>query len=319
MSEIAKQSHPAAAPQPPNSAHESANADKNGWILVGAMTAVVIYAYWNTLMGTAVAWSTPMYNHGYLIPLIALMLLYMRRQPFSADVDSKERWWGVGTIVAATAIRVFASQHTNFTADRASLILCLFGVFLFVGGVRTIRWAGPPILIFLPFMFPWPDFLVDNILRPMQKIATASSVYALQTLGVESYRDGNRIELEHSALNVVEQCSGLRMLTIFIALSIAVAMISNNRPMWERLVIVFPSSLMIAVLVNCIRITVTGLFYNSELKVPGIDAVFHDAPGWFMMPLAMGFLFLEMQILSRLVIEDDSASAPPQIGGHLTG
>ena len=248
-----------------------------------------------------------MYSHGYLIPIIAAGLLYYRREAFQ-PASTIERWWGVGIIAVATLARVIASILVQFSIDRLSLIACLIGVFIFVGGFRTLRWAGPAIA-FLVFMFPLPRVLVDNILRPMQTMATISSVYALQTFGVDVYREGNRIVLEHTPMNVVDQCSGLRMLTIFIAIAVAIVMISNDRPWWQRICILL-SSVPIALLVNCIRITITGLLYNLNLDPEQADVVnhiFHDFAGLIMMPLALGFLFLEMQILSRLVIDDTSS------------
>ena len=252
-----------------------------------------------------------MYSHGYLIPAFAAFLLYLRREPFG-EVTSAERWWGAGLIIAATLMRVLGTYMVQFTLDRLSLLLCLMGVFIMVGGFRTIRWAGPAIG-FLVFMFPLPRILVDNILRPMQTMATMSSVYALQTFGLDVYRDGNRIELESQAMNVVDQCSGLRMLTIFIALAVAIVMISNHRPWWERIVILL-SSIPIALLVNCIRITLTGLLYSLSVNENIANQIFHDFAGLIMMPLALGFLFLEMQILSRLVIEDKSAPSSLGVG-----
>ena len=286
---------------------------KTSWTLIAILTALVAYSYLNTIVGTAVAWDDPMYNHGYLIPLFAAVLLYIRREPFE-EVTNKERWFGVGIIVAAVATRITASYLVNFTIDRLSLIVCLIGVFVFVGGFRALRWAGPPIL-FLAFMFPLPRILVDNILRPMQTLATMSSVYALQTLGVDVFREGNRIVLEHRPMNVVDQCSGLRMLTIFIALAVAIVLVSNHRPWWDRLIIL-ASSIPIALLVNTIRITVTGLLYNLNVGETIVDQIFHDFAGLIMMPLALGFLFIEMQILSRLVIEDEKAQSVGMGIGH---
>jgi exosortase len=285
--------------------------EKSTWALLGAMVLVVVACYWNTIVGTAEAWSSPMYSHGYLIPAFAAFLLYMRREPFG-PVTTKERWWGVGIVAAATIVRLLGSYMVQFTIDRLSLVICLMGIFILVGGLRTIRWAGPAIA-FLVFMFPLPGFLVDRILRPLQTVATMSSVYALQTFGLDVYREGNRIELENQAMNVVDQCSGLRMLTIFIALAVAIVMISNHRPWWER-VIILMSSVPIALLVNCIRITVTGLLYSLNVDENIANQIFHDFAGLIMMPMALGFLFLEMQILSRLVIEDKSAPASFGVG-----
>jgi exosortase len=253
-----------------------------------------------------------MYSHGYLIPAFAAFLLYLRREPFG-DVTNLERWWGVGIIATATMLRISGSYMVQFTIDRLSLVLCLLGVFILVGGFRTLRWAGPAIG-FLVFMFPLPGFMVDKILRPLQTVATISSVYALQTFGIEVYRDGKRIEMEGaSTMNVVDQCSGLRMLTIFIALALAIVLISTHRPWWERIIVLF-SSVPIALLVNCIRITVTGLLYSLKLDEQIVNQIFHDFAGLIMMPMALGFLFLEMQILSRLVIEDKSAPQSAHVG-----
>jgi exosortase len=289
--------------------------DKLGWMQIGVLTAAVIYCYWNTLVGTAEAWTSPMYSHGYLIPAFAAFLLYLRREPFG-EVTMLERWWGVGIVTAAIVIRVIGSRRVEFTVDRLSLIPCLLGVFVLVGGFRTLRWAGPAIG-FLAFMFPLPGFLVDKLLRPMQTMATMSSVFALQVFGLDVYREGNRIELESQTMSVVDQCSGLRMLTIFVALAVAIAMISTHRPWWERILILV-SSVPIALLVNCIRITMTGLLYSLNVNENIANQIFHDFAGLIMMPIALGLMFLLMQILSHLFIEDKSAPSA-SLGMGLAG
>ncbi len=111
-------------------------------------------------------------------------------------------------------------------------------------------------------------------------------------------------------LGVVEACSGLRMLTIFVALAVAITLVTD-RPWWERIVTIV-SAVPIALAVNIVRITVTGILHltaGPELA----EMVFHDLAGWFMMPMALGLLYIEFQILSHLVIEEDQ-TGPMQIG-----
>ena len=148
------------------------------------------------------------------------------------------------------------------------------------------------------------------MLRPLQSLATKVSLYVLQTLGVESYSEGNRIMLDQIQMGVVDACSGLRMLTIFSALAAAIAMISTNRPWWERITILF-SAIPIALAVNVIRITVTGLMYNFGVKDEIVQMVLHDAAGLIMMPMALGMLYLEYQILAKLVIEETPERLSP--------
>ena len=82
-----------------------------------------------------------------------------------------------------------------------------------------------------------------------------------------------------------------------------------ERPWWDKFVILL-SAIPIALLVNIIRITVTGLLY----MIVGQDNQFaqklgHDWAGYFMMPLALGFLWLELQILERLTVPVDTRPA----------
>ena len=87
---------------------------------------------------------------------------------------------------------------------------------------------------------------------------------------------------------------------------IAMTMITE-RPWWQNLIIIL-SAIPIALAVNLIRIVVTGLLYlmlgpESEIA----KHFFHDLAGWFMMPLAFVFLYVEMKILEHILIEESSA------------
>lgn len=282
----------------------STNSDSNQtqfWIIAGVLSAIVVLCYGNMLLAVVESWSGT-YSHGYMIPLLGLGLLYLRRQDW-VEPEFNERMIGGGIIIASTIARVLASRSVLLTLDRLTFVTCLLGVFILVGGFRAFRWSAPPIA-FLAFMFPWPGYMVNNIMRPMQTMATMASVYLLQTFGVDAYRDGNRIELDLAPVNVAEQCSGLKMLTLFIALCVAIAMISNHRPLWERIAIVFPSSLIIAILANVARITITALLMNFGGEEELLGVMFHDVAGLLMMPFALGLLFLEMKILENLIIDD---------------
>ncbi len=283
--------------------------DVRCWAVFGVLAGIMTWAYWNGLAGIAQAWESPQYSHGYLIPGFTVALLYFRRQPLSVTVPVWQRVLGLVFIAVAMLIRIAATQRAIMTIDRLMYIPSLMGVFLIIGGLSSLRWSAPP-LGFMVFMYPLPRFLEDDMLRPLQSLATKVSLYVLQTLGVESYSEGNRIMLDQIQMGVVDACSGLRMLTIFSALAAAIAMISTNRPWWERITILF-SAIPIALAVNVIRITVTGLMYNFGVKDEIVQMVLHDAAGLIMMPMALGMLYLEYQILAKLVIEETPERLSP--------
>jgi exosortase len=185
--------------------------------------------------------------------------------------------------------------------DAVSLLPCLAGVTLLLGGWRVLRWAWPAIL-FLVFMIPLPGGLAGLLSHPLQRVATITSTYLLQTIGVPAVAQGNVIWLTSGNIGVVEACSGLRMLILFIAICVGASFLIQ-RPLWEKGFVIC-SALGIGVVTNIIRITVTGILYEtagSELA----EMVFHDLAGWLMMPLATGILGLELLLLSKLLV------APP--------
>ncbi|MBI3406893.1 MAG: archaeosortase/exosortase family protein [Planctomycetes bacterium] len=161
------------------------------------------------------------------------------------------------------------------------------------------RWAWPAVA-FLAFMIPLPHTGAVALSGPMQSFATEVSTFALQVLGRPALSEGNVILLGDLELGIVEACSGLRMLVVFFALSTAVALLSA-KPMWERILIAV-SALPIALAANVLRITITGVLYDTAGAELG-NAIFHDLMGWLMMPIGLAFLGLELWILKRLLSE----------------
>jgi exosortase/archaeosortase family protein len=71
-----------------------------------------------------------------------------------------------------------------------------------------------------------------------------------------------------------------------------------RRPLVDRLVLVI-SAIPVALLANIVRITVTGILYETVGgEVP--SAFYHDLAGWLMIPLALALYWLEIAVLSRL-------------------
>lgn len=274
--------------------------ERHAWLTIGALTVLLLYSYWPGLTNATSAWNNPQYSHGWMVPLFSLGLLFWWRKPLG-QVTPSAQVTGLGILVLSFLLRLACAKYRIVTIDMYTLVPALAGVFLLVGGWGVFRWAWAPIG-FLLFMYPLPDEATRYLLGPLQTLATIVSTYALQTLGLDAYREGNQIILGEMHLGVVDACSGLRMLTIFIALSVALVLL-GERVWWENLVIL-ASAIPIALIVNSVRITVTGVLYqvaSSEIA----EMVFHDLAGWVMMPMALGMLFLEQYLLSRLFLPEE--------------
>ncbi len=281
------------------------------WIIIAVLCAVLIGTFWNTLSTLVGVWHDPQYSHGYLVPIFTIVLLAMRRQLFM-PVDNSARWAGVGIIALALVLRLIGAMLINGLFEMLAIIPALMGIFLIAGGWSMLRWSWAP-LAFLVFMMPLPEHASSMLMTPLQRVATVSSTFTLQTVGVDAYYTGNQIKIgEGFPLNVEEQCSGLRMCTIFLAMAVAMTMITE-RPWWQNGIII-ASAIPIAVLVNLIRIVITAILYlwlgpDSEVA----RQFFHNLAGWFMMPLAFAFLYGEMVFLEHIFVEDTSST--PMIVG----
>jgi exosortase len=267
--------------------------------LAAVVLLAVLWAHWTTLGDMAQRWAhDPQYSHGYLVPGFAALLLWLRREQI-AGAAVQASWLGWPVLALGLALRLVGGFYYFVWFDDVALLPTLAGLVLLLGGGRLWAWAWPGIA-FLAFMVPLPHRVSVALAGPLQNFATATSTFALQTLGFPALAEGNVIRLNEVEIGIVEACSGLRMLVIFFALSTAVALLIR-RPLWERLVVLF-SAVPIALVVNVLRITVTGILFET-VGGAWANAVFHDLAGWLMMPLALAALAGELQLLKRLFLE----------------
>ena len=272
------------------------------WIIFGGLVLLVTYCYLNMLSYTAVWWKNPLYSHGYLVPAFSAFLFYVRYQPLR-EVETSERFIGLAIIVVCLLVRLWAAYVDMNPLDRLSYVGALLGVCQLVGGYSMMRWAGPAVG-FLIFMYPLPSVLEHSVLLFLQKLAAISSTWVLQLLGAPALRDGNRIMIDQVPLEVADACSGLRMSTIFGAMSVAMAILIK-RPWWDRLTILL-SAIPIALVTNVIRITVTALLYMVFPESELVHQLVHDWAGLAMMPVALGLLWIELQILELITVPIES-------------
>lgn len=207
-------------------------------------------------------------------------------------------------ILAAGAMRFISARFYFELIDPISLLPLLAGLTLVFGGWPALAWSWPAIF-FLGFMVPLPGFISDSLSHELQRIGTIGSVYILQTVGMPAVAQGNVIWLTEGKIGVVEACSGLRMLNVFIAMCCGAAILLD-RPFWERCLIVL-SALPIGVAANILRISVTGVLFETA-GPEWAERVFHDMAGLLMMPLAILMLGIELYLLSILLLPPAESS-----------
>lgn len=256
----------------------------------------LVWAYWPALTNLVHRWlSDARYSHGFLVPLLALLVWRTRRRTHPA-VEARSSWWGLPVLLSGIALRLSGAYYYLDFFDGLSLLPVLWGLALLAGGWPLAIQTGPAIGI-LFFMLPLPFQMEGALSAPLQRLGTAVSTFALQTLGLPAVSEGNIILIDDLSIGVLEACNGLGMLSAFFAISTTVALLIQGPPL-DRL-IVFLSAIPIGVLMNLLRLTATGLVY-AVIGAPAAQTFFHDLAGWLMMPLAFAAVGLELYLLRRL-------------------
>jgi exosortase/archaeosortase family protein len=117
--------------------------------------------------------------------------------------------------------------------------------------------------------------------------------------------------MTNAKIGVVEACSGLRMLMLFLAITVGASFLIK-RPFWEKAFVAL-SALVIGVITNILRITVTAVLYEY-VSAEWAERVFHDLAGWLMMPAATVLLYLELFVLSKLLVVPVEKTGPVMLG-----
>lgn len=260
------------------------------------LCGAAIWSYWTTLVAMAGKWwNDPQYSQGYLVPLFSLLVLYLRRN-LIAGITPKTDFRGLILIAAGMAVHVLCGYFNADWIDGVSFLPVIAGVFWLLGGWGYFRWSWPAVM-FLIFMIPLPYTVETGLAYPLQRIATIGSEYLLQTFGFSAVAEGNVIFLTQGRIGVMEACSGLSMLLIFFAL--ATAMVILYQPPWLDRIALIVSAVPIAIVVNILRITATGIA-QEVFGAEAAEKIFHDWAGWLMMPVALAFLGLEIWLLRKL-------------------
>jgi len=269
-----------------------------------ALAGALVAGYWANLVGLVGQWNRdPNYSYGFFVAPMAAAIYWSRRGLLDPG-RLRPRWWGFLPLVALLAVRPALVEWNEQYVEAATLPMAVAAAALAVGGVHPVRVAWPA-LAFLFFMLPLPPSLNSLLAQPLQRLATAGSLAALQVLGMPVLSEGNVIIVGSTPMEVARACNGLSMLLSFVTL-ITATVILVRRPWFER-ALLLASAVPIAVACNVVRITATALCSYYFHGVGGEIA--HEWAGYAMMPMALGMVWLELRLWSWLFVEVEMIDA----------
>ena len=275
------------------------------------LSLAFLATYYQSLSSLVAKWSDdPNYSHGFFVVPIALYILWERREKLDAT-RIRPRWFLFLPLILILATRIPLHERNLPWVEEMTIPAVAGALVLAVGGFHLFFWALPSIL-FLGFMIPLPPALNAILSGPLQKIATAGSIFFLQITGLPAINEGNVILVgDGKPLEVARACNGLSMLLSFATLITATAILCK-RTITDKIILMV-SIIPVAILANVFRIAMTAYFFQMPEfvgKISGIlgwkpDDFTHDGAGYLMMPLALLMIFIELKALDLILIPDD--------------
>ena len=250
------------------------------------------------------AWGSEEYSHGYLIPLVAAYLMWIRRAPLMDALAAQPpgsfgyrgAGWGLAALALSLGLLGLGELSAVYTLIEYAFILGLWALALLCVGR-----PGVPVLamglVYLLFMVPLPSFLYNNLSSSLQLLSSDIGVVLLRLMGVSVYLEGNIIDLGNYQLEVAEACSGLRYLFPLLSFTVLVAFL-YRRPWWIRGLLVLAAA-PITLIMNSVRIAVIGI----SVDIWGIhmaEGVLHAFEGWVVFIACLAILAGIIWLIERL-------------------
>ena len=226
------------------------------------------------------------YSHGPLVPLIALGLIWWKRQELMAATWRPANW-GIPIVVLAMLVYFLGVKAVQGRLVVFSFVLLLYGLTLGLGGREVFRVLFFPIT-FLLLMIPL-NFLDEQIGLPLQHFMAWASTWLLNGLGIEAVRVGTGIYSHVFQFDVAAPCSGIRSLMALTTVTAAYAYVTQH-VQWKRWVL-FLSAMPLAVLGNLVRVLSIALVaqvYGQQVATKA----YHDYSGYIVFAVALSTMVI---------------------------
>ncbi|MDY0872560.1 VPLPA-CTERM-specific exosortase XrtD [Dongia rigui] len=271
------------------------------WVLALINCALVAGAFHNSVAATLDVWmNSPEYNYGLLVPVVVALMLW--RDLGRSTAPQAGGWWGVGLVGFGLLLGLIEALSQTRFPGQVGLFLSLIGIYVAWQGEARSRatWPG---LVFLLFGLPMANGIQVILTGALQMVSSIGAVALIRLADIPVLREGNVIDLGPIQLQVAEACSGLRYLFPLATFSFLCAYLYIGHPVKKA--VIFLSSIPITIVMNIVRIGVTGLLVD-RFGVAAAEGFFHDFEGWIIYCACLAILAVEMKLLCYIGGHDRS-------------
>jgi len=256
-----------------------------GWLY--AATGAALVSQW---------WYDPDESYGLALVGVAAVLIWRRRTLFLCKRNPQSPpALGLAMLVAGVMLYLVGNLGADIFLTRVSFVLVVAGTVCFLAGPAAARVMAAP-LVFTLLAIPLPALVLTAVTLPLQLLASRIAGTVLMLAGTPAVRDGNLLRLPSATLEVAEACSGLRSLCSLGAMAVLLAWATERS--WTKRAVIVAAAVPIAILMNGLRVAVTGLACEVWGRIAARDP-WHTLTGWLAFAASLALLLAVRALLDN--------------------
>ena len=250
-----------------------------GMMAVALLVTAVVLAYSPTLKSLANKWlsDSETYGHGLLIAAVCVWLLARRIYELKTFSGGGSAVLAVFALLVPGSVWFVASLGNVFAVETLLFPLVLLAGINLAFGARPTAF---PVLYLVFALSVWELFT-----KPLQLVTVRVVEYAIGVIGIPAYIVGNFVQVPSGLFEVAAGCAGLNFFVIAIAVGTLFAYLNLRLPVYRVLMVV--AAMLIAVLLNWVRVTSLVLIGHATKMQHYLIAVDHYFYGWVLFALAL--------------------------------
>ncbi len=247
---------------------------------VGAALAAILVGFWPTLASFGQVWERFTYSHGYPTALLALWLLWRRRDALR---DAHPYRPAALPLLGLSLLWVAAKVMNVQVVHEGVLPLLLLAWAAMVAGPKAARRLAPGIVVFL-FAVPFWEVLTPVL----QGITVKVSGGLAGAMGIPTVIRGELVTIPSGTFDIEDACAGVGYFIVGLLIATLYAHLFLDR--WRTRIEVMALGGIIAIVGNWVR--VTGVILVGHFSHMQSSLVHHHGTfGWVVFGGAFLFVF----------------------------
>ena len=272
-------------------------------------------------------WShNPDLSHGFLAPLVFLLLLWESRRNGPQRWLPVNHWTGLATAGAVTlGLLLFAMAgllaasvawtHALVLFVLAASLCCFLLGGLFILADERLRllpfsWISLSAIFLWLLVAPLPNGTYARVTLALQGGVTSAVLAVLHWSGIPARQHGNVIELVSTTVGIEEACSGIRSLLSCVYAGFFFAAWQVRRPLYRAILII--AAPLLALGMNFLRSLILTLLVNAGKDISGF---WHDATGYAILGVTAVALAALAQFLETTAGSSVAPRTPVAVSG----